>query len=277
MVFGIFAVYTQILIHNAKQEQEYIPRIFAQYIAYSDDYLRQAEQYSLMIGELSSNYFKSVQKPNFNSSIGDYILYEFMPHNPLPIIITDTDLEPLYWSRVGVSSDSSFAELSPASRQILFSHLGSMERIPIDANGVLTNYVFFAKPISLRQFLSNIDYSVVVTDRDKNPLYWRNMDIPESLPWYDIPPFQREQVSERLARMTEIPLSNAADSLGYIYFTAPKSLSRIQSVFVLEIILALLPLPSVPTGSSAAPHRKGHPLDRAGQGNRAPVRHPITS
>ncbi|HOG31065.1 MAG TPA: HAMP domain-containing sensor histidine kinase [Candidatus Cloacimonadota bacterium] len=240
VVFGIFAVYTQILIHNAKQEQEYVPRIFAQYIAYSDGYLRQAEQYSQMIGELSSNYFKSVQKPNFNSSIGDYILYDFMPHNPLPIIITDTELEPLYWSRVGVDSDSSFAELSPASRQILFSHLGSMERIPIDANGVLTNYVFFAKPISLRQFLSNIDYSVVVTDRDKNPLYWRNMDIPETLSWYDIPPSQREQVSDRLAKMTEIPLSNAADSLGYIYFTAPKSLSRIQSVFVLEIFLALL-------------------------------------
>jgi signal transduction histidine kinase len=66
------------------------------------------------------------------------------------------------------------------------------------------------------------------------------MDIPETLSWYDIPPSQREQVSERLAKMTEIPLSNAADSLGYIYFTAPKSLSRIQSVFVLEIILALL-------------------------------------
>jgi len=40
--------------------------------------------------------------------------------------------------------------------------------------------------------------------------------------------------------MTEIPLSNEADSLGYIYFTNPQSLSYIRYIIILELFLALM-------------------------------------
>lgn len=240
IIFLLFAVYTQVLIRNANREQEYVPRIFAQYIAYSDSYLRQAEQYSQLLGELSSTHFKAVQKPNYDAFIGDYILSDLMPNNPLPIIITDPNLEPLYWSKVGVSQDSSYTELSASSRERLLSLMQDMERISIDAGGELSNYAYFAKPISLQDFLRNINYSVVVTDRAKTPLYWRNMEISESLKWSDIKPADRSVLTDRLQNMTEIPLSNAADSLGFIYFTAPKSLSRIRFIVLLELALASL-------------------------------------
>ncbi len=240
VIFIVFAIYTQILIRNAKREQEYVPRIFAQYIAYSDSYLRQAEQYSQLLGQLSSSYFQSVQKPNYDQAMGDYILYDFMPNNPIPIILTDSDFQPMFWSRVEVSSDTTFTELSPASQKKLTDLTREMERASIDADGVITNYVFFAKPISLQEFLSKIDYSVVVTDRKKTPLYWRNVDISETKKWKDVTVPERKVLFSRVGGMTEIPLSLEADSLGYIYFTAPKSLSRIRNLILLELMLAII-------------------------------------
>jgi hypothetical protein len=43
VLFVVIAIYSQVLIRNAKREQEYVPRIFAKYIAYTNNYLRQSE------------------------------------------------------------------------------------------------------------------------------------------------------------------------------------------------------------------------------------------
>ena len=57
-VFVFFAIYTQVLIQKAKQEQKYVPRIFARYIAYTDGYLRVAEKYAQLLTEVSSKYLQ---------------------------------------------------------------------------------------------------------------------------------------------------------------------------------------------------------------------------
>lgn len=240
LIFGFFAAYTQFLLKSAKREQEYVPQIFAQYIAYTDGYLRQAEKYAQLLGELSSKHFEAAQQYNYESAISSYILFEFMPKNPIPIIITDTSLEPQVWNQVGVSPDSSYADLSPVSKLRLKSFLGQMNRTEIKVDDEVANYVYYARPTSLQQFIRNIDYSVVVTDRDRTPQYWRNMDIPETVTWDEVGPSERRQLQERLRSMYEVPLRRDSQHFGYIYFTAPKSLSRIRYLLYLELGLALL-------------------------------------
>jgi hypothetical protein len=240
VIFIAFAIYTQILIQNAKREQEYVPRIFARYIAYTDAYLRQSEKYARVLGELSSRHFEAAQERNYEEAISSYILFEFMPNNPIPIIITDANLEPMFWNQINVSPDSSFNELSEDSKNRLRSYLEDMNRTEITYEGEITNYVYYARPTSLQEFIKQIDYSVVVTDIEKTPLYWRNVDIPETLSWEDINPEDRRMLNEKIQSMTEIPLGNEEDNLGFIYFTAPKSLSRIRYLVILELLLAVL-------------------------------------
>ncbi len=240
LIFGAFAIYTQILIQNAKREQEYVPRIFANYIAYTDSYLRQAERYANILGELSAKHFESAQQFNYNEAISDYILLDFMPKNPIPIIITDSDLEPLFWNQVDVSPDSTFTELSSTSQLRLRALIAQMNRTEINVEGRITNYAYYARPTSLQEFIKNIDYSVVVTDWRKKPLYWRNMDLSETLSWAEIDPVEQGKLRQRLLSMSEVPLGEASEKLGYIYFTAPKTLARIRSVIFLELGIALL-------------------------------------
>jgi signal transduction histidine kinase len=240
VIFVFFAVYTQILIQNAKREQEYVPRIFAKYIAYSDSYLRQAEQSAQLISELSTNHLKSVAMPDYQSAISDYILYEFMPKNPIPIIITDPNYQPVAWSRVGVAPDSSYSDLAESSRLRLEEQMQRMNNVPIMVDSTVTNYAFYARPTSLQEFIKKIDYSVIVTDRQKTPLFWRNMDVSEAVRWDEMRFADRQKLLSGIRGMSEIPLSNEADSLGFIYFSSPKTLSHIRYIVILELTLAVL-------------------------------------
>ena len=240
VIFVFFAVYTQVLIQNAKNEQEYVPRIFAKYIAYTDVYLKQAEQYVQLLSELSANYFKSAGSPNYEEAISDYILSEFMPKNPFPIIVTDEDLEPVAWSHVQVPYGTPYASLEPEEQQHLQLCMQDMTRTPILVDSLVTNYVFYSRPVSLQEFIKHIDYSVIVTDRNKNPMFWRNVDVSEALRWEDVGLEDRGKLFNRIHTMSEIPLSNEADSLGYIYFSSPKSLSQIRYIVILEFAIAIM-------------------------------------
>jgi hypothetical protein len=240
IILIVFAVYAQFLIQSAKREAEYVPRIFAQYIAYTDGYLRQAEKYSQMLGEITSKHFEAVQQPDYERAIGDYMFLEFTKKNPIPVIITDLDMEPQFWNQVGVPTDSTYADLSPNSQAKLSSLLRSMDRYKISVGDQVINYVYYARPISLQDFIRDLDYSIVVTDRHKIPLYWRNVSIPEVHSWAEVQSADKRKLQQRMARMSEVPLSSASGELGYIYFTAPKNLAKIRSLFILEISLALL-------------------------------------
>ncbi|HPF08339.1 MAG TPA: hypothetical protein PL020_01235, partial [Candidatus Cloacimonadota bacterium] len=182
IVFIFFAVYTQFLIQKARQEQEYVPRIFAQYIAYSDGYLRAAEKYAQLLTEVSSKYLQFTAKRDFQQQLWDYISTEFMQDNPIPIIITDAQLQPVLWKNVPVAADSLYNELSPASQLHLGGLMNKMIQTPLVDETVLTGYAFYGRPISFEQFIKNIDYSIIVTDHYREPLFWRNVDLPETVP-----------------------------------------------------------------------------------------------
>jgi len=240
IIFIFFAGYVQILIKQARMEQELIPRLFAQYIAYTDSYLRVSEKYAQLLTEVSSKYFQFTTSSDFKQDLWDYISTEFMPENPIPVVITDPSLQPQVWKNVGVSSDTLFSELSLSSRRKLQNLMLAMVQTPLTEDGKVTGFAFYSKPISFAQFIKNVDYSIIVTDRYKQPLFWRNVNIPETANYYQINPEQQQELARQISIMDEIPLSNAADSLGYIYFSTPRSLSYIRYIVSLELVLALM-------------------------------------
>ncbi|HNQ44730.1 MAG TPA: hypothetical protein PKI59_09880, partial [Candidatus Cloacimonadota bacterium] len=161
IIFIFFAVYTQFLIQKARHEQEYVPRIFAQYIAYTDGYLRAGEKYAQLLTEVSSKYLQFTAKRDFQQQLWDYISTEFMQENPIPIIITDASLQPLLWKNVPVSADTLYADLSPASQLRLGRIMKQMIQAPLVDDTVLTGFAFYGKPISFEQVIKNIDYSII--------------------------------------------------------------------------------------------------------------------
>lgn len=240
VIFIAFAVYTQILIQNAKKEQEYVPRIFARYIAYTDRYLRQSEQFAQMLAEITTKNFESIQQPDFQTAISDYMLFEFPQKNPIPVIITDTTNVPQFWNMVEVPNSVAWDDLPPVSKQRLADLLSTMNRTELMEGDKPILYIYIAKPVSLEDFIRGVNFSVVVADKRKVPLYWHNLEIPEDRNWASMMPLHRELLSRKLAAMTEVPLGSEGDNLGYIYFDAPKSLSRIRALVLLELSLALL-------------------------------------
>ena len=239
-IFIFFAGYIQILIKQAKIEQEYVPRIFAQYVAYTDSYLRAAERNAQLITEVSSKYLQFTASYDFKQNLWDYISTEFMPQNPIPVIITDATFQPLMWKNVGVPTDSLFSELCPVTRRKLEQTMTMMVQTPLTDEGEVTGYAYYSKPVSFEQFVKNVDYSIIVTDRYKQPLFWRNVEIPETANYYQISTEQQQELANRIQVMDEIPLSNEVDSLGYIYFSTTKSLSYIRYIVLLELLLALM-------------------------------------
>ncbi|PKN80873.1 MAG: sensor histidine kinase [Candidatus Cloacimonetes bacterium HGW-Cloacimonetes-1] len=239
-IFLFFAIYTQVLIQNAKTEQEYVPRLFAQYIAYTDNYLKNSERNTQVLTEVMANYIHLTTKPNFQQELWDYISTEFMQKNPIPIIITDPDMEPTIWNHIDVSSDTVYTELSASSQQFLRSSMQNMIQMPLIDGNLLTGYAYYTKPVSFEKFIKKIDYSIIVANRSKTPMYWHNVDINEEGEFNSLNHRERVLLRDKTTQMTEVPLSNDADSLGYIYFTASNSLSQIRYIVILELFIALM-------------------------------------
>ncbi|MDY0152389.1 MAG: HAMP domain-containing sensor histidine kinase [Candidatus Cloacimonas sp.] len=239
-IFFFFAVYVQILIRQAKLEQEYIPRIFAKYIAYTDNYLQLADKNAQLLTEVSSKYLQFTASKDFKQNLWDYISTQFMPENPIPVIITDAYFQPQMWKNVGVSSDSLFSELCPSSQKKLETLMLQMTQTSLIDDGETTGYAYYSKPVSFEQFIKNVDYAIIVTDRYKQPLFWRNVNIPETSDYYQISTLEQQKLARQIQIMDEIPLSNQADSLGFIYFSTTKSLSYIRYIVILELLLALM-------------------------------------
>ncbi len=240
LIFIAFAVYAQILIQNAKREQEYVPRLFSQYIAYTDGYLRQSEKYAQMLAEITSKRFELLQEVDFQEAISNYMFIEFPGKNPIPVIITDADTIPQFWNQVQVPADVSYDDLPERDKLMLRQEMEQMDRSELKEGDSVINYVYIAQPVSLQDFIKEIDYSVVVTDRAKKPLYWRNVEIPENQDWEQTSPVAQTLLREKMAGMSEVPLAQASEQLGFIYFTSPKSLARISSLVILELLLILL-------------------------------------
>jgi len=233
-------IYLQVLLQKARREHEKVPQIFAQYIAYTDSYLRSAEKYAQLLTEISSKYLQFAASRDFKQQLWDYISTDFMRENPIPIIITDATNTPRMWKNVNVDADSLYEDLCPASRKQLEEQMLEMVQTPLIDEGMLRGNAFYGRPVSFEQFLKKTDYSIIVSNHFHEPLYWRNVNIPENRSFNNLHLEQQQYLFHRQKNMTEVPLSNEADSLGYIYFSGPQSLSYIRIIFILELFLAVL-------------------------------------
>ena len=130
--------------------------------------------------------------------------------------------------------------MNPRQQKKLMDKISTMISVTIAYNKEVLGYAHFRKPVSFQQFIKKIDYSIVVTDQYKIPLYWRNMNIPENKSYSELTAVEQKQLNQKALGMYEIPISNDADSLGYAYFATSTSLSRIRYLVYLEFILMAL-------------------------------------
>ncbi len=240
LVFLVLTLYTQYLINKAREEHENIPHIFANYVAYTDGYLRHAEKNAQLITELSSKYLQFTTRDDFQQLLWDYVSIDFMNANPISIIITDETLQPVMWKNVSVPPDIPFPELERDLQILLQDMMENMEKTPLSYNRGVSGYAFYSKPISFEQFIRNVNYSLIVTDREREPLFWRNVTIDEHTHFTQLSRQDQHDLLARQKTMTEVPITNEADSIGYIYFSSPQSLSYIRFTILLEVLLALM-------------------------------------
>ena len=99
-----FGVYTQVLIQNAKRDAQFVPRLFAQYIAYTDSYLTEAEKNTELLTEVLVRYLKFAGEPDYQERMWSYLNTEFITKLDIPIIITDGNKMPVSWFHVDVPS-----------------------------------------------------------------------------------------------------------------------------------------------------------------------------
>jgi len=235
-----FGIYTQVLIENAKRDAQFVPRLFAQYIAYTDSYLKNAERNTQLLTEVLVKYLQSAGEYNYQESMWNYLNTEFIARLRIPIIITDVDKKPTSWYHVEVPDTIAYEELSSQARGKLISRLNSMLSIPIVYKNQILGFAHFQQPVSFQQFIKKIDYSIIVTDRHKLPLYWRNIDLPEDKSYNELSNDEQRQLNLRTQGMYEIPITNESDSLGFAYFTTSTSLARIPYLIYLELLLMVL-------------------------------------
>jgi len=246
LIFGIvflllfFGVYSNVLIQNAKRDAQYVPRLFAQYIAYTDDYLKRAEKNTQLLTEVLVEYLRTAGATNYQERMWNYLNTAFIAKLNIPIIITDNNDIPSSWYHMNVPDNVPFNELKSSEQDFLLKELDSSISIPIQYQEKILGYAHFQKPVSMQQFIRKIDYSIIITDRHKKPLYWRNIEVPENKPYRELNLDQRLLLNQRSESMIEIPITNDEDSLGFAYFTASASLARIPYLVYLELLLMVL-------------------------------------
>lgn len=245
LIFGscflllFFGIYTQVLIHNAKRDAQFVPRLFAQYIAYTDSYLKSAEKSTQLLTEVLIEYMQSAGEANYQEMMWNYLNTEFIAKLQIPIVITDNLNNPTSWYHVDIPDSIPFSALDTKSQEYLVSRVNSMISIPIMYKNQVLGYAHFQKPVSFQQFIKKIDYSIVVTDRSKIPMYWRNIGLPENKEYSELNIAEKKQIDLRTVTMYEIPITNESDSLGYAYFATSTSLSRIKYLVYLEMLLMI--------------------------------------
>ncbi len=235
-----FGAYTQILIREAKEDAQFVPRLFAQYIAYTDSYLKEAQKNTELITEVLVKYLQVAGEYDFQEKMWTYLNTQFINKMKIPIIITDENDTPTTWYHVDVPEDKAYSSLSEEEQNNLAERLEQMLSIPIISNGVILGYACFRRPISFEQFIKKIDYSIVVTDRRRIPLYWRNIEVAENKEYDELLPQEKQILKEHTTEMYEIPISNEADSLGFAYFSSSNSLSQIRDLSYLQLLLMVV-------------------------------------
>jgi signal transduction histidine kinase len=239
LLMGIFIFFTNILIQNAKNDAQLVPKIFAKYIAYTDSYLKNAEVNSTLVPELFATYLTFIPEDNYEMKIAGYIRDEFIHKITYPVILTDNARKPTYWKNVGIDENKRFDDLNFQEQRKLFHFIHSMSEIPVKYKQKIINYVYYLPPVTFQDFIKQIDYPIIVTDKYRIPLYWRNVGINENLSYSHLTEIQRKYLSVKELGMYEIPLQSQEDNMGYVYFTASKSLQQIRYMTIIELLLVI--------------------------------------
>jgi signal transduction histidine kinase len=239
VLMGIFIIYTNILIQNAKEDAQLVPKIFAKYIAYTDSYLKNAEINSTLVPELFATYLTFVPEDNYEAKIAGYIRDEFIQKITYPVILTDNTRKPTYWKNMDIDENIRFDDLNYQQQRKLLHYIHTMSEIPVKYKKKIINYVYYLPPMTFQDFVKQIDYPIIVTDKNRIPLYWRNIGIQENLTYSQLSQFDRRLLSIKVMGMYEIPLQSKEDNLGYVYFKASKSLQQIRYMTIVELLLVL--------------------------------------
>lgn len=96
----------------------------------------------------------------------------------------------------------------------------------------------------LNFFFSNViqtaDYPIIYTDSDRNPQFWRNVDVP-SLNNQDITPENLEKLRRLMAEFEgtnpPIPISYQGNILGYYFYGESAIIKKLRWLPVIEIIV----------------------------------------
>lgn len=239
VLMGIFITYTNVLIQNAKNDAQLVPKIFAKYIAYTDSYLKNAEINSTLVPELFATYLTFVPEDNYETKIAGYIRDEFIQKITYPVILTDSKRTPTFWKNVDIDENMRFDELNFQQQRKLFHFIHMMNEIPVKYKDKIINYVYYQQPVTFQDFIKQIDYPIIVTDKNRIPLYWRNIEIDENLTYTQLSTYQRRLLSLKEMGMYEIPLQSKEDNLGFVYFTASRSLQQIRYMTIIELLLVI--------------------------------------
>jgi signal transduction histidine kinase len=239
LLMGVFIIYTNILIQNAKNDAQLVPRIFARYIAYTDSYLRNAQINSEIVPELFAKYLTFVPQDNFENLMSAYIRDEFVRKITYPVILTDPQRNPSFWKNLGIDENKRYDDLSYPDQRKLFHYLHEMREIPIRYKDRIISYVYYQPPLTFHDFVKQIEYPIIVTDKNRIPMYWRNVGIDENVPYLSLPIYKQRLLSIRAMQMYGMPLQSNQEDLGYVYFTASKSLQQIRTMTFIQFLLIL--------------------------------------
>ncbi len=240
VLIGFYITYTNILLKKAKQDSEFIPRSFANYIVYIESQMLEAESNSKLISELFAKYINSLTEDNYEEILVEYIRDEFVTNIAMPVIIADNEKKPLYWRNLDVPEAVQYKDLSHVYKEHIDKIKREMELIPLKYGDKVVGYVFYRSQSGFEDFVQDVQYSLIVTDEFRKPRYWRNMGILENIKYDELNEPNKEFINGRMNKMVEFPLEANGKRVGFVYFEESDSLKKIRSLVYVEILLIVL-------------------------------------
>ncbi|MCL1826838.1 MAG: hypothetical protein FWG20_02250, partial [Candidatus Cloacimonetes bacterium] len=99
---------------------------------------------------------------------------------------------------------------------------------------ILLQYVFL-------EIISNINYPIIFTNADNEPIFWKNINIAENVQWDDLSETQRDHIIKKIQKMSKrnhiIPLYDAENQtvLGYTYYEDSDMIKRLKYLPYVEV------------------------------------------
>ncbi len=240
VLIGFYITYTNVLLKKAKQDSEFIPRSFANYIVYIESQMLEAESNSKLISELFAKYIKSLTEDDYEDILVEYIRDDFVTNITMPVIIADDKKQPLYWRNLDIPESVQFKDLSSVYKEHIEKIEAQMDQIPLKYENKIVGYVFYRSQTGFEDFVQDVNYPLIVTDEFRKPRYWRNMGILENVKYEALNEPNKSYINKQMHKMVEFPLEANGKRVGFVYFEESGSLKKIRSLVYVEILLIVL-------------------------------------